>query len=175
VCGLALKPILRTTGDDMTVDVKEVYEEISADEGKVLHAYLCSEHHKTVGIGHKVLETDPESSLYIYGIGADVTDDQRISEGRCYELFQEDVQVAISGCQKIYDNWEELPQEMQHVLINMCFQLGQGGLGKFKNFKTAIEDYQWQRAAEEMLDSRWAGQTPERAQRLSERVLAIGG
>ena len=79
MCGLALKPILRTTGNDMTVDVKDVYEEISADEGKVLHAYLCSEHHKTVGIGHKVLETDPENDLQIYGIGSDVTDDQRIS------------------------------------------------------------------------------------------------
>ena len=63
---------------------------------------------------------------------------------------------------------------MQHVLVNMCFQLGQGGLSKFKkNFKTAVEDYQWQRASEEMLDSRWAGQTPERAQRLSERVAAL--
>ena len=174
MCGLALKPILRTTGNDMTVDVKDVYEEICADEGKVLHAYLCSEHHKTVGIGHKVLETDAESSLDIYGIGADVTDDQRISEDRCYELFQGDVQVAIGGCAKIYENWEELPQEIQHVLVNMCFQLGQGGLGKFKNFKTAIEDYQWQRASEEMLDSRWSQQTPERAQRLSELVLAIG-
>ena len=174
MCGLALKPILRATGNDMTVDVKQVYEEISADEGKVLHAYLCSELHKTVGIGHKVLETDAENALYIYGTNDDVADDQCISEGRCYELFQEDVQIAIGGCQKIYGNWEELPQEMQHVLTNMCFQLGQGGLGKFKNFKTAIEDYQWQRASEEMLDSRWASQTPERAQRLSERVLAIG-
>ena len=157
----------------MTVDVKQVYEEISADEGKVLHAYLCSEHHKTVGIGHKVLETDAENSLYIFGIGDDVADDQRISEDRCYELFQEDVQIAIGGCERIYDNWEDLPQEMQHVLVNMCFQLGQGGLSKFKNFKTAIEDYQWQRASEEMMDSRWANQTPERAERLRDRVIAV--
>tara|TARA_R110002124_G_scaffold277907_1_gene449562 strand:- start:548 stop:1030 length:483 start_codon:yes stop_codon:yes gene_type:complete len=157
----------------MTVDVKQVYEEISADEGKVLHAYLCSEHHKTVGIGHKVLETDAENRLYIYGAGDDVADDQSISEGRCYELFQEDVQVAIGGCERIYGNWEELPQEAQHILVNMCFQLGQRGLSKFKNFKVAIEDYQWQRAAEEMLDSRWAKQTPERAERLKSRMLAL--
>ena len=50
----------------MTVDVKDVYEEICADEGKVLHAYFCSEHHKTVGIGHKVLGTDVENDLDIY-------------------------------------------------------------------------------------------------------------
>ena len=159
----------------MTVDVKQVYEEISSDEGQVLHAYLCSEGHATIGIGHKILDTDPEKDLQTYnGWFEDAPDDSGISEDRCYELFQGDVQIAIDGCQKIYDNWEELPQEMQHVLVNMCFQLGQGGLSKFKNFKTAIEDYQWQRASEEMLDSRWASQTPERAERLSDRVLAIG-
>lgn len=157
----------------MTVDVKQVYKEISSDEGKVLHAYLCSEHHKTVGIGHKVLETDVESSLCIYEVDADVADNESISEDRCYELFQKDVQVSIDGCAKIYNSWEELPQEIQHVLVNMCFQLGQGGLSKFKNFKAAIEDFDWQRASEEMMDSRWASQTPERAERLRDRVIAV--
>jgi|TARA_R110000803_G_scaffold142496_2_gene208782 lysozyme len=159
----------------MSVDVKQVYEEISADEGKVLHAYLCSEHHKTVGIGHKVLGTDVENDLDIYGIGADVADDQRISEDRCYVLFQEDVQIAIDGCRNIYDNWEDLPQEAQHILVNMCFQLGRGGLGKFKNFKAAVEDQNFTLGAVEMMDSRWASQTPERAERLKTRMLALAG
>ena len=158
----------------MTVDVKKVYEEISEDEGKILHKYLCSESHPTIGIGHKVLNTDAEADLPIHDAYEEVSEEECISEGRCYELFQQDVQIAIDGCRQIYDNWEELPQEAQHVLTNMCFQLGQGGLSKFKNFKIAVEDYQWQRASEEMLDSRWSQQTPERAQRLSERVAALG-
>ena len=157
------------------VDIKQVYQEISLDEGKVLHAYLCSEHHKTVGIGHKVLETDAEAALPIHGTHDDVPDEECISEARCYELFQEDVQIAINGCEQIYGIWEELPQEVQHILVNMCFQLGQGGLSKFKNLRVAIEDYQWQRASEEMMDSRWAGQTPERAERLKSRMLALAG
>lgn len=157
------------------VNVKQVYKEISSDEGKVLHAYLCSQSHKTVGIGHKVLEADAENALPIHGTNDDVPDEECISEARCYELFQEDVQIAIDGCEKIYGNWEELSQEVQHILVNMCFQLGQGGLSKFKNFKVAIEDYQWQRAALEMMDSRWAGQTPERAERLRARVAALSG
>ena len=158
----------------MTVDVKQVYEEISSDEGKILHKYLCSESHPTIGIGHKVLNTDAEADLPVHEVHEEVSEEECISEGRCYELFQQDVQIAIDGCRQIYDNWEELPQEAQHVLTNMCFQLGQGGLSKFKNFKIAVEDYQWQRASEEMLDSRWNRQTPERAQRLSERVSALG-
>jgi len=156
----------------MTVDIKQVYGEISADEGKVLHAYLCSELHKTVGIGHKVLPDDPEANLPVHGAYDDVSEEESITEDRCYVLFQQDVQIAIGGCKNIYENWEDLPQEIQHILVNMCFQLGRGGLGKFKNLKVAIEDYQWKRAAEEMMDSRWANQTPERAGRLKERMLA---
>jgi lysozyme len=157
----------------MTVDVKELYEEISSDEGKVLHAYLCSELHATVGIGHKILDTDPEKELDIFGINwEEVPDDQYITEDRCYILFQEDVQVAISGCMKIYNNWDDLPQEVQHILVNMCFQLGQRGLSNFKQMGKAIEESDWEKASVEMMDSRWAKQTPQRAERLKNRMLA---
>jgi len=158
----------------MTVDVKDLYEEISADEGKVLHAYLCSELHATVGIGHKILDTDPEKDLDIFGINwEEVPDDQYITEDRCYILFQEDVQIAISGCMKIYNNWDDLPQEVQHILVNMCFQLGQRGLSNFKQMGKAIEESDWGKASVEMMDSRWASQTPERAERLKDRMLAL--
>ena len=157
----------------MTVDVKDLYEEIGSDEGKVLHAYLCTELHATVGIGHKILDTDPEKELDIFGInGEEVPDDQYITEDRCYILFQEDVQIAISGCMKIYTNWDDLPQEVQHILVNMCFQLGQRGLSNFKQMGKAIEESDWEKASVEMMDSRWAKQTPQRAERLKNRMLA---
>ena len=158
----------------MTVDVKDLYEEISSDEGKVLHAYLCSELHATIGIGHKILDTDPEKELDIFGINwEEVPDDQHITEDRCYILFQEDVQIAISGCMKIYNNWNDLPQEVQHILVNMCFQLGQRGLSNFKQMGKAIEEGDWEKASVEMMDSRWATQTPERAKRLQDRMLTL--
>ena len=160
----------------MTVDVKDLYEEISSDEGKILHAYLCTELHATVGIGHKILDTDPEKELEIYGVNwEEVPDDQRITEDRCYILFQEDVQIAIGGCMNIYNNWDELPQEMQHVLVNMAFQMGQRGLSNFKNMKAAIEEQDFAKTAVEMMDSRWASQTPERAERLKLRVERLAG
>jgi len=160
----------------VTVDVKDLYEEISSDEGKILHAYLCTELHATVGIGHKILDTDPEKELEIYGVNwEEVPDDQCITEDRCYILFQEDVQIAIGGCMNIYNNWDELPQEMQHVLVNMAFQMGQRGLSNFKNMKAAIEEQDFAKAAVEMMDSRWASQTPERAERLKLRVERLAG
>ena len=48
----------------MAVDIKVLYDEIASDEGKVLHAYLCTEAHATIGIGHKILNTDPEVSRH---------------------------------------------------------------------------------------------------------------
>ena len=157
----------------MTVDVKRVYEEIASDEGKILHVYLCSEKHKTTGIGHKLLPSDPEIDLPVHDAYDEVPKEECISEGRCYELFQQDVQIAIDGCRRVYPTWEELPQEAQHILVNMCFQLGPGGLGKFKNMNAAVEAQEWAIMAEQMLDSRWARQTPHRAERLKERALSL--
>ena len=157
----------------MTVDVKQVYEEISSDEGKILHKYLCSESHPTVGIGHKVLNTDAEANLPVHDAYEEVSEDECISEERCYELFQQDVQIAVDGCTAIYESWDDHPQEARHILVNMCFQLGQGGLSKFKNMNSAVEEQAWSRMSEEMMDSRWARQTPERAERLRDRALAL--
>ena len=73
----------------------------------------------------------------------------------------------------IYGNWEELPKDLQHILINMAFQLGQRGLSRFKKMNSAIERKEWVEAGVEMMDSRWAGQTPNRAARLQRRMIAL--
>lgn len=157
----------------MTVDSAQIYKEIAADEGKILHCYECSEGHKTVGIGHKVLPNDPEFNLPTHGAYDDVPEKDRITEDRCYELFQYDIQLAIAGCKGLYSNWGEIPQEICHILVNMCFQLGQTGLSRFKNMNRGVSQEAWNVVATEMMDSRWAQQTPERAKRLRNRVLAV--
>jgi len=52
----------------------------------------------------------------------------------------------------------------------MCFQLGRPRLSQFKNMIAAVEDLDWARMADEMEDSKWFRQTPERAKRLITRV-----
>ena len=126
-----------------------------------------------LGIGHKVLPADPEYALQTFGAYDDAPAEQSITEQRCFELFEQDVQTAIGDCVVIYDTWEELPQEMQHILVNMAFQMGQSGLSKFRNMNAAVSEQNWQRVAAEMMDSRWARQTPNRAERLQQRVLNL--
>jgi lysozyme len=63
-----------------------------------------------------------------------------------------------------------LPEDIQHVLANMCFQLGRPRLSKFKNLIAAVEDLDWAKMADEMEDSNWYRQTTNRAVRLIARV-----
>jgi lysozyme len=56
------------------------------------------------------------------------------------------------------------------VLQNMAFQMGIDGLIRFKNTLVMIEQREYAKAAAAMLDSTWAKQTPERAQRLSKQM-----
>lgn len=156
------------------MDIKSLMDEIAHHEGKVLHCYECSEGYKTIGVGHKILESDPEDALLVFGAyDAGIPTLQTITEERCQELFEQDVQSAIDGCKRIYKNWASFPEEFQRILVNMCFQLGAGGLGKFKNMNTAAEGLSYRKVAIEMEDSRWARQTPHRMAELQSRVLAI--
>jgi hypothetical protein len=56
----------------------------------------------------------------------------------------------------------------------MSFQLGRPTLSKFKNMIAAVHDEDYQEMANQMEDSRWFRQTPNRAQRLIDRVLTQG-
>ena len=66
-----------------------------------------------------------------------------------------------------------MPGEVQQILVNMCFNMGAPNLSKFKKFIKAIHDEDWATASVEMLDSRWASQVGDRANRLSDRIKAI--
>jgi lysozyme len=66
-----------------------------------------------------------------------------------------------------YDN---LNATRQDVIISMVYQLGFGGIAKFKKFIAAMERKDYDTAAVEMLDSLWAKQTPHRAKRQAEMI-----
>mgnify|MGYP003109072700 FL=1 len=67
-----------------------------------------------------------------------------------------------------------MPQEIKDVVMEMCYQLGVGGFSKFKKTISFLENKQFKDASEEMLDSLWAKQTPNRAKGLSKKVKEVG-
>ena len=64
----------------------------------------------------------------------------------------------------------ELPKEKQDILLEMAYQLGVGGLLKFRKMWKALKRFDYEEAAKEALDSRWAKQTPKRAEELAGRL-----
>ena len=65
---------------------------------------------------------------------------------------------------------KSMPFDVQNVLYEMSYQLGVGGLLKFKKMWEALNAESYVKAADEMLDSKWARQTPNRAGKLAEIV-----
>ena len=139
-------------------------EELAADEGCKFEIYLDHLGLPTFGIGHLIREHDPEHGK---PVGTEVSDE------RVRQVFALDVAVTIEDCQRLFRNWDDLPDEAQLVCGNMAFNLGYPRFSKFVNFRAAIEAQDWLKAADEAVDSRWHDQVPNRAKRLVQRLRGL--
>jgi len=143
----------------------KLIEELIKDEGYKYEIYLDHLGYPTFGVGHLVLETDEE---YGQPVGTPV------SEERIRECLSKDIDIVCDELDMKDPWWRNLDDNRQRVMANMCFNLGITRLLKFKKFLGAMEDRNWDKAAVEMLDSRWAIQVGPRAIRLKDRVLKQG-
>ena len=151
------------------MNLTKLQSEITADEGRKDEIYLCSEGHPTFGIGHLITHKDPEYML----LTLDNYVGTKINETRVNEVFEADIRVVIKDCEILYPDFYELQEEAQHIIANMCFQLGRPRLSAFKMMKSAVDARDFKEAANQMLDSRWAKQTPNRANRLADRMAKL--
>lgn len=146
------------------MDINKLREQLKIDEGVKYEVYDDHLGYKTFGIGHLVKSTDEE-----YGVPVGTP----VSEERVNSVFDKDVITYIDESKKVFGNLEDMPGEVQQVIVNMCFNMGAPRLSQFKKFIRAIHDEEWATASLEMLDSKWANQVGERANRLSDRIKAI--
>jgi len=88
-----------------------------------------------------------------------------------------DFKAACESAELVADhnniNLDSHPECVREVLIEMVFQLGVGGVSKFKKFLAHLSTGTYHLAADEMLDSRWAKQTPQRAEKLSYIIRSL--
>ena len=144
---------------------KRVFEQLKIDEGVVDEIYKDHLGYPTFGVGHLILESDPE---YGQPIGTD------ISPERVADAFDHDLDIAITECETLYGAaWFYLPEEVQEILVNMLFNMGRPRLTKFKKMNSAVEAGDWKTAAVEGRDSRWYNQVGARAERLMGRLEQV--
>ena len=146
------------------MDVDKLRKQLEIDEGVVHEIYLDHLGYATFGIGHLVRDTDPENG---WEVGT------AISEARCIEAFESDIVGVLSDCEILYPDFGDLPEEAQQIIANMMFNLGRPRLSKFKGMKAGVDARDWERAADEMVDSSWYRQVTNRADRLVVRMRSI--
>ena len=132
-------------------DFKALIERIGKNEGFRSKPYQCSEDVWT--IGHGLTWITEEESLHILA--------DRISQLHLQLLNRTDW-------------YKVLPPEIQGVVVEMSFQMGFAGFCKFQKTIQHLKNKEWQLSAEEMLDSKWAKQTPNRANQLADIVREHG-
>lgn len=129
--------------------LKRLSETLIRHEGLRLKPYRCTAGKLTIGVGRNL-------------------DDVGITKEEALILLESDVKNAVKSCQAIFgDNWKKLDDIRQEVMINMCFNLGQTRLSKFKNMIAAVKAGDYMKAGDEMLSSRWAKQVSKRAYELA--------
>ena len=90
-------------------------EELKTDEGCKYEIYLDHLGLPTYGIGHLVTEKDPEYGMEVGTL---------VDEIRVNEVFEQDIQVTINDCKKVYDDWNTMNEEVKLICCNMMFNLG---------------------------------------------------
>ena len=143
------------------MDIEILKQELTEDEGCKYEIYLDHLGYKTFGIGHLCKATDPENDLEV---GSEV------SRERVDECFLNDIEKVIEDCIILYDDFYTLPDEAQLIVANMMFNLGRPRLTNFVRMRKAVNEGNFAEAKIQMLDSKWAKQVPNRAERLSERM-----
>ena len=133
--------------------------DLKRDEGLKLGAYPDPLTHAapwTIGYGHTGPEVHPGLSW---------------TQAQAQTALQADIDRACRALDEALPWWRNLDDLRQDVLANMTFNMGIGKLEGFHNTLAAIKASQWARAAAEMLDSAWARQVGERAERLAKQML----
>ena len=137
---------------------------LEREEGIKYEIYLDHLGIPTCGVGHMLIPEDEEHGCEV---------GTPVSEERVAALFEADLKIVEDDCWQLFNNFHELPQEIQLVCEAMAFQLGRSRLAGFVKFRAAVDAREWGDAIDEMIFSRWYGQTTQRAERLIERVRKV--
>jgi lysozyme len=133
----------------------ELTRQLKGDEDVRAQAYKDHLGFLTIGVGRLIDARKPGSGL---------------RPNEITFLLNNDIDDRIDQLSRRLPWFETLDSARQGVLLNMSFQMGVEGLLGFKNTLKLVEQGNYESAAENMLKSLWAKQTPARAKRMSDQM-----
>ena len=144
------------------MDMDRLLESVKKHEGYRNKVYLDTLGKRTVGVGHLCVEDFWE-------------DDKEYEEKFLMTILEHDLSTAIKGANDLMaeHGCMDINEKAHEILIEMVFQLGKTGVSKFRNMWKALSELNYVGASYEMLDSRWAKQTPNRANAMAKIMKEI--
>ena len=143
------------------MNLERLLESVKKHEGYRNKVYLDTLGKRTVGVGHLCVEDFWE-------------DDKEYEEKFLMTILEHDLQTAIKSAKQLIEEFgcDDIDEQAEEILIEMVFQLGKTGVSKFRNMWKALAEKNYIGASYEMLDSRWAKQTPNRAKAMADLMKA---
>jgi len=138
----------------MFTDLKE---EIKSHEGFVNKIYKDHLGFPTIFFGHLITPED------------NYEEDKEYPKEMGEEVFELDFKKALDSTESLIGS-RPVNHTAKEVLIEMVYQMGVGGVSKFKKMWSALDTEDYEEAGNQMLNSRWAKQTPARCGKLSGKM-----
>tara|TARA_R100001163_G_C5005866_1_gene153421 strand:- start:162 stop:581 length:420 start_codon:yes stop_codon:yes gene_type:complete len=133
--------------------MSKLVEMIKRHEGVKSKVYLCSAGYETIGVGRNISES---------GLG--------LSDDEINYLLANDIERVKGELSETYFWFVAMNEARQDAMIDICFNLGLTRLRGFVKALTAMSREQFDVAADEFMDSKWAKQVGTRAIRLTEMI-----
>ena len=145
------------------MDMDRLLASVKKHEGYRNKVYLDTLGKRTVGVGHLCVEDFWE-------------DDKEYEEKFLMTILEHDLSSAIKGANDLMaeNGCMDMNEKAHELIIEMVFQLGKTGVSKFRNMWKALSALDYSTAADQMLDSRWAKQTPNRANGMADIMRSLG-
>ena len=134
--------------------IEALRKQLLRHEGEVLHAYEDHLGYLTIGVGRLIDKRR----------GGGITHDEAMM------LLDNDIRRVIDELESRAPWFKRLDTTRQQAIANMAFQLGVSGLLGFRKMIGALDHGDYRKAADEALNSRWARQTPNRANEIADMI-----
>ena len=143
------------------MNIERVKNTIKVNEGIRDKAYKDTLGNWTTGVGHLIKIPDEDYLIK-----------KKLTEEEINIIFNTDLNQAIDDARKFVDE-NSINERAFEIIVDMAFNLGLPRLSKFKKLKQALINNDYVKASEEMLDSLWAKQLPNRSKKLADEMRNV--
>lgn len=133
------------------MQIERLKDQLKIHEGVVLKLYKCSQGYYTCGVGRNIQANG-------------------ISMEEAELMLANDIDDCIVDLKRNIGFFDDLPETIQEVMVNLCFNIGINKLLNFKKTIGLLRDEKYLEAADEILDSKWSKQVGQRSHDLADMI-----